>query len=165
MGVEFLPVSFLFFYFAVGAFFWVVLFTLFLNRVIFHHQMPQKFIPTLFILIAPPAVGFISYFKLTQQWDMVGEFLLSITYFFVLLLIFLARSFKNLKFFVSWWAFIFPLDALTIASVLAYKVSEQPFYKYATWAGLAVTLVFVGIVGYQTILKIKAGEICVKEEE
>lgn len=165
MGVEFLPAGLLFFYFAVGAFFWIVLFTLFLNRVIFHHQMPQKFIPTLFILIAPPAVGFISYFKLTHQWDMVGEFLLSITYFFVLLLVFLVRSFKNLKFFVSWWAFIFPLDALTIASILAYKVSEQPFYKYVAWGGLAVTLVFVGMVGYQTLQKIKAGEICVKDEE
>lgn len=117
--------SFSFFYFAVGAFFWIILFTIFLNRVIFHDQLPQKFVPTLFILIAPTAVGFIAYYKITHQWDLFGEFLINLAYFFVFLLIFLFRSFKNLKFFISWWAFTFPIDAITIASVLAYQVSKS----------------------------------------
>ena len=164
VGVEFMPVSFSFFYFSVGAFFWVVLFTIFLNRVIFHDQLPQKFIPTLFILIAPPAIGFISYYKITGSWDLIAEFLVNITYLFVLLLIFLVRSFKGIKFFLSWWAFTFPLDALTLASALAYQVSGKVFYLYMAWIGLALAIIFILLVGYKTISKIFAKEVCVLEE-
>ena len=164
MGVEFMPRSFSFFYFSVGGFFWIILFTIFLNRVVFHDQMPQKFIPTLFILIAPPAIGFVSYYKLTNQWDLLGEFLLNITFFFVLLIAFLAKSFKNIKFFVSWWAFTFPLDALTIASALAYQVSGNDIYKYISFAGFVLALSFIIIVSYKTIEKIRKHEICVNEE-
>jgi len=164
MGVEYTSREVAFFYFAVGAFFWIILFTIFLNRVIFHHQLPQKFIPTLFILIAPPAVGFIAYYRLTQQWDLVAESLISLTYFFVLLLIFLAKSFRKLKFFISWWAFTFPLDALTIASVLAYQVTNKPVYMYASWAGISLAVLFITMVSVRTIGKIRHKEICVKED-
>ncbi len=163
-GVEFMPIGFSVFYFSVGAFFWVILFTIFLNRVIFHDQMPQKFIPTLFILIAPPAVGFISYYKITGNWDLVSEFLVSITYLFVLLLIFLMKSFRGLKFFISWWAFTFPLDALTLASALAYQVSGKEFYLYAAWVSFALAIMFIGLVTYKTIHTIIAGRLCVAEE-
>jgi len=47
--------------FAVGFILWCVLFTVIMNRIIFHNPLPQKLLPTLFILIAPPAIGFISY--------------------------------------------------------------------------------------------------------
>lgn len=164
MGVEFMPISFSFFYFSVGAFFWVVLFVIFLNRVIFHDQLPQKFIPTLFILIAPPAIGFIAYYRITGNWDLVCEFLLNMTYFFVLLLIFLMKKFKNLKFFISWWAFTFPLDALTIASVLAYQLTKKPFYMYMSWISLTIAVSFIIIVAIKTIQKMKKNEICVKED-
>jgi tellurite resistance protein len=164
MGVEFLPVSISFFFFSVGAFFWIVLFTIFLNRVVFHDQMPQKFIPTLFILLAPPAVGFIAYYKITMQWDLLGIFLLNIAYFFAFLLVFLWKSFRNIKFFISWWAFIFPLDALTIASVLAYSISGQIAYLYASWVGIIVVVLFVSFVSYKTIEKLIVGEVCVEEE-
>ena len=63
-GVEYMPKAFSFFYFAIGFFFWIILFAIFLYRAIFHNQLPQKFLPTLFILIAPPAVGFISYLRI-----------------------------------------------------------------------------------------------------
>lgn len=164
MGVEFMPKSFCFFYFSIGLFFWIILFTLFLNRVIFHDQLPQKFIPTLFILIAPPAIGFVAYYKITHNWDLFSEFLINMAYFFVILLLFLYKSFRRLKFFISWWAFTFPLDAITIASLLAYKVTKDPFYMYTSWAGFALTLLFIGVVLYKTIVLMIKGEVCVKED-
>jgi tellurite resistance protein len=39
----------------------------FLNRVLFHDPMPIKLLPTLFILIAPASVGFISYMRADRQ--------------------------------------------------------------------------------------------------
>lgn len=131
---------------------------------IFHDQLPQKFIPTLFILIAPPAVGFIAYYRLTNEWDLFGEFLINIAYFFALLLMFLYKSFRKLKFSISWWAFTFPLDALTIAWVVAYQVTKKPFYMYMSWFGFSLVIIFISVVTYKTIIKIKNHEICVKED-
>ncbi|MEN8228743.1 MAG: SLAC1 anion channel family protein [Bacteroidota bacterium] len=164
VGVEFMPKAFSFFYFAVGFFFWIVLFIIFLNRAIFHHQLPQKFIPTLFILIAPPAIGFIAYIRIGQSLDTFALFMLFLAYFFVVLLFFLHKSFKNLKFFISWWAFTFPLDAITLASVVAYQITAQEIYKYLSFIMFTLAILTIGFVTWKTLGKIKQGEICVNED-
>jgi tellurite resistance protein len=163
-GVEYMPKAFSFIYFAVGFFFWIILFAIFLNRAIFHHQMPQKFIPTLFILIAPPAIGFIAYIRIAQSWDGFALFLLFIAYFFALLLLFLFRSFSGLKFYLSWWAFTFPMMAITIASVVAFQISHQPLFKYLAFLLFGAALLIVGFVTWKTLVMIKDGEMCVEEE-
>ncbi|MBN2804328.1 MAG: SLAC1 anion channel family protein [Deltaproteobacteria bacterium] len=163
-GVDFMPNAFSFFYFAVGIFFWIVLFTIFFYRAIFHHQMPQKFIPTLFILLAPPAVGFISYIRITQSYDAFSAFLLYLTLFFVALILFLYKSFYKIKFFISWWAFTFPLMAVTLATAVAFQVTALVIFKYISWGMFALAVTMVLFVAYKTILKIKANEICVNED-
>lgn len=163
-GVEYMPNAFSFAYFAVGLFFWIVLFTLFLNRAIFHHQLPQKFMPTLFILIAPPAIGFISYLRITQSWDSFAVLMLFVGYFFVALLLFLYKSFYKIEFFISWWAFTFPLTAITIASVVAYQITQFEIYKYLSFVMFGLVLITIAFVSYKTIGKLKAGEICVNED-
>lgn len=163
-GVEYLPKEFSMFYFATGFFFWIILFAIFFNRVIFHNQLPQKFIPTLFILIAPPAIGFIAYMRIAQSWDGFAQFLLFIAYFFVILLVFLHKSFKNLQFFISWWAFTFPLMSITIASIVAFQITHIDAFKYAAFVLLVVDLLTVGFVTWETIAKMRKGEICVNED-
>lgn len=163
-GVEFMPRIFSFFYFAVGFFFWIILFAIFLNRAIFHHQLPQKFIPTLFILIAPPAVGFIAYMRIAQSWDSFAVFMLFLAYFFVVLLMFLFRSFRKLEFYISWWAFTFPITAITIASVVAYQITQQSLYKYFAFILFALAFFVIGFVSWKTIDKMRKGEICVNED-
>lgn len=163
-GVEFMPAAFSYVYFAIGFFFWIVLFTIFLNRAIFHHQLPQKFIPTLFILIAPPAIGLISYIRITQSWDSFAMFLLFIAYFFVVLLLFLYKSFKKLQFFISWWAFTFPLMAITLASVVAYQVSSINAYKYLSFIMFCLAVFTITFVSWVTIGKVLKGEICINED-
>ncbi|PIF02387.1 MAG: C4-dicarboxylate ABC transporter [Draconibacterium sp.] len=163
-GVDFMPKAFSFLYFGIGFFFWIILFAIFLNRVIFHHQLPQKFIPTLFILIAPPAVGFIAYIRIAQSWDTFAVFMLFIAYFFVALLVFLWKSFYKIRFFISWWAFTFPLMAITLASVVAFQVSAVAFYKYMAFILGIVAFAFISYVAWKTIGKVREGEICVNEE-
>jgi len=163
-GVDFMPAAFSYMYFAIGFFFWIILFAIFLNRVIFHHQLPQKFIPTLFILIAPPAVGFIAYIRIAQSWDAFGVFMLFIAYFFVALLISLRKSFYKIRFFISWWAFTFPLMAMTLASVVAYQVSAIQVYKYVSFFMAFIAVFFISLVAWKTIGKVRAGEICVNED-
>lgn len=164
VGVEFLPKGFSFLYFAIGFFFWIILFVIFLNRAIFHHQLPQRFIPTLFILIAPPAIGFLSYMRIAQSWDSFAMFMLFIAYFFVVLLIFLYKSFKKLEFFISWWAFTFPLTAITVSSISAYQITGDSIYKYLSFILLLSATSTIAFVSWKTIGKMKQGEICIKED-
>jgi len=163
-GVDLAPVIVSYFYFCVGFFFWVVLFTLFLYRIVFHKELHEKFVPALFILLAPPAVGFVSYMRLTASWDNFSVFLLLITYFFLALLLTMYKSFTGLKYFISWWAFTFPLAAVTIASAVAYQVTYFTFFRVAATGLLALTAGVIGLVLAYTISNIRRGQICVDEE-
>ncbi|NJO68616.1 MAG: hypothetical protein HC830_04485 [Bacteroidetes bacterium] len=142
----------------------MVLFTIFLYRAIFHVQLPEKFIPTFFILLAPPAVGFISYMRIAASWDNFSVFLLFMAYFFIALLAVMYKSFTKLKFFMSWWAFTFPLTAATIASTLAYQITHYTFFKLIAWVLLVVSIIAISIVARYTFVHVRKGEICVKED-
>ena len=120
--------------------------------------------PTLFILLAPPAVGFIAYMRITQSWDVFSALLLNIMLFFVVLLFFLRKSFYGIKFFISWWAFTFPLTATTVALAVAFQVTAQPVFKYASWVMFVFTLMVISFVSWHTILKIKQRQICINED-
>ena len=164
IGVDFLPKAISYIYFSIGFFFWIILFTIFLYRVIFHDQLPAKFMPTLFILLAPPAVGFIAYIRIAQSWDNFAIFLLFMAYFFFALLIFLWKNFKKLKYYLSWWAFTFPLDAITIASVVAYQITHYSIFKYLSFIFFALAVVTICVITIQTIQQILKGQICINEE-
>jgi tellurite resistance protein len=162
-GAGFVDNHILMFYFATGIFFWIILLPIIVNRIIFHHQLAQKFIPTLFILIAPPAVGVIAYVKMTGEFDLVASFLYNIGLFFTLLLIFMYKSFMKLKFFISWWAFTFPLAAVTISSMLAYHKTGYGLYSFFSYLFLIITTIVVLIVAYRTLEHMKKREICIEE--
>ena len=68
-------------------------------RIIFGEQLSKKFAPTLFILIAPPAIAFLDYVKITKNFDTFAIILLNLTIFFSILPIFIYRNFLKLKFF------------------------------------------------------------------
>jgi tellurite resistance protein len=163
-GAEYVPHEFLMFYFSIGIFFWIVLFTITLNRIIFHNQLPIKFIPTLFILIAPPAVGFIAYYKLAGEFDLFAQFLFQIGLFFTFLLAFMYKNFLKIKFFISWWAFTFPMAAITIATILVFKITNSLVYKNLAYLLIVATTVIIATVVYQTVIHMLKKEICVLEE-
>ncbi|HMX16013.1 MAG TPA: SLAC1 anion channel family protein, partial [Rhodocyclaceae bacterium] len=75
------------FFFSLGLVFWPVLMTVIVYRLVFHPPLPAKLLPTLFILIAPPAVGFLSYLKLAGGVDAFARVLY---YFGLFLTLFLA---------------------------------------------------------------------------
>jgi len=154
------------FYFSIGIFFWIVLFTIVMYRMIFHLPLGKRLIPTFFILIAPPAVGFISYFRITfGVIDFFSLFLYLIALFILFLLFSMAKQFLKLQFFISWWAYTFPLAAITIATILIDSVYHQWFIKLFGLLLLFLTTVVVGFVSYKTYVAIKNQKICVPEEE
>ncbi len=162
-GIGFASENILMYYFAVGLFFWVILFAVLLNRIIFHHQLPQKFMPTLFIFLAPPAVAFIAWFKLQHGLDDFGIFLFNVAVFFSLLLVFMYRSFIGLKFFISWWAFVFPVAAMAIAAMVVYHATKDTWMLYASYAALAAATIVILVVLFFTVKCALKGKICVQE--
>ena len=162
-GVGFASTGVLMYFFSVGIFFWIILFSLILNRIIFHHQLAVKFMPTMFILIAPPAVGFIAYFKLYGVIDMFAIMLFNLALFFTFLVAFMYKSFLKIQFFISWWAFVFPVAAMAISSMLMYHVVNDPMLLILSYVMITVTTVIISIVIYQTIKHMTKKEICIQE--
>ena len=163
-GVELAGREVSWFFFSVGIFFWVALFTIVFYRLIFHHQLAQKFIPTLFILIAPPAVGFVAYVKLTGGVDPFARILFYVALFFVLLLASMFRHFFRVRFFVSWWAYTFPLCAVTIATTLAAKLLASGLLVWVAGGLLAVSTAAVALVSAKTIEAVCRKTLCEAEE-
>jgi tellurite resistance protein len=153
------------FFFSVGFFLWVTLFVIFFNRIIFHHPLPSKLLPTLFILIAPPAVGFVSLVKLTGEVNEFSQMLYYFGLFILILLLAQINLFRKIKFFLSWWAYSFPIAAITIATLLMYHESNIMFFKYLAYLLVSILIIVISILLTKTVTAIYKKEICVEEEE
>lgn len=116
------------FFFSIGMLLWVILLTIFFNRILFHDPMPAHLLPTLFIMIAPPAVGFIAYVRLNGGIDNFAFFLYFSALFLTILLLSQVKYFIKLPFFLSWWAYSFPLAAMTISSFVMYEKTLKSLY-------------------------------------
>lgn len=153
----------LWYYFSLAIFFYVVLFAIIFYRILFHDQLPQKFMPTLFILIAPPAIGFLDIVKLTGEMGVFAMILLNLGLFFTFLVIFMYKNFVKLKFFLSWWAFTFPTAAICVAVLRAYEISRNDIFAIFGIVFFAILCVMIAIIGTATIKNILRGEICKPE--
>ncbi len=151
------------FFFSIGLGFWVVLFTIVFYRIVFHDQMPAKFMPTLFILIAPPAIGFISYEALTGAVDPFARVLFYFALFLGLLVLSMARQFLAVPFAVSWWAYTFPLDALTIAVLEYHERTGAEGLAPVCWIALVLTTAVVVAVFLGTLAALVVGKLFVPE--
>jgi tellurite resistance protein len=152
------------FFFSIGILFWLVLFTIIFYRVLFHHPLPEKLMPTFFILIAPPSVGFISYVKLAGGLDNFAHVLYYSGLFLTLLLIIQVPRFSRLQFFLSWWAYSFPLAAITIATLLMYRIQKQAGFAVIGWLLLSILTMVVVFLLYRTLKAVGANKICVPED-
>ncbi len=148
------------FFFSTGIMFWVILFAIIFNRILFHEPIDARLLPTLFILIAPPAVGFISYVRLTGAVDSFAHVLYDAALFLTFLLLLQFSRFAKLKFFLSWWAYSFPLAAISIASMLMFEKSGNAAYQ---WIGAGLLLLLSLVVAYisvRTLLAMLRHELC-----
>ena len=116
-----------------------------------------------FISIAPPAIGFISYIKLTGNLDFFAQILFSLALFFTILVAFMYKNFVKIKFFISWWAFTFPLAAVTLSSILMYELTKKDFYMFLSYTLAMITTLIVILVAVATIKHMAKKEICIME--
>jgi tellurite resistance protein len=150
-GVDFAPADVCWFFFSIGMFFWLVLFIVIFYRITFHQRLAEGLVPTLFIMIAPPALGFISYVRLTGEYDTFARMLLNLSLFLVLLLLFMLPYFLKVRYSVSWWAYTFPMCIATTASVLAYRTTGAQEFAWISTALLALSSLAVLVVFVNTM--------------
>lgn len=166
IGVEAAPVYLSLFFFALGLFFWIVLFTMVTYRIVFHHPLAKKLIPTFFIFIAPPAVAFVSYFRITNgSIDFISMFLYFVALFTLILLLFMVRIFDTKEFFISWWAYTFPLAAITISTLMMHMAFDSSITYLGSIILIILTTVVVGFVAFKTVQAYRAEKICIEEVE
>lgn len=163
VGMSVAPADVSWFFFAIGIVFWLVLLTIVMNRLFFHAALPDRLAPTLFILIAPPAVGFVSWLTLNGGLDAFGRILYSVGLFLTLLLASNALRFIRLPFFVSSWAYSFPLAAITIASFAMHAQTGLAFHLWIGCVLLALVSVLVLFLAVRTVLAVQARSICQPE--
>lgn len=148
------------FMFGVGIVFWLVLFPIVLNRILFHGMMPAKLTPTLFILLAPPSVGFLAHVQLNGgTLDGGARLLIAPALFLALILALRAARFLKLPFAVSWWAFTFPSAALALAGLRYAQLAPSPVTQ--TLAGvllLAASAIIAAVFG-RTLVALLRGDL------
>ena len=137
------------FYFSFAIVLWLPMLAIVLNRIFFHPAIPQKLWPTMFILIAPPAVGFLSWMQLNDSdLDALGRIFYYFAVFTTILLFAQGKYFASVKFGLPWWAYSFPIAAVTIASFLFSELTGGIYslilahVLLAFLAGLIATLVY-----------------------
>ncbi len=162
-GLAHAPQDVSWFFFSIGMVLWVVLFTIVTYRMIFHRSIPERLLPTLFILVAPPAVGFIAYVKLTGGLDAAARILFFFAVFMLAFLATLATRLGRIRFYLSWWAYSFPVAALAIAGTLMGHLASSGFYTgmaVVLWIMLSLLILFLSA---RTVLSMTRSEICVEE--
>ncbi|OGT88951.1 MAG: C4-dicarboxylate ABC transporter [Gammaproteobacteria bacterium RIFOXYA12_FULL_61_12] len=148
------------FFFSIGIVFWLVLFVIIFYRVLFHNPLSDKLMPTFFILIAPPAVGFIAYEKLNGDIDNFARVLYYSGLFLTLLLLAQAPRFLKLPFSLTWWAYSFPIAAITIATFVMFQDTGIVLFQTIGMGLLTLLSLMVAYLLYRTIQAARKGLIC-----
>jgi tellurite resistance protein len=143
--------------FGIGAGLWLFVTPLVLNRLIFHPGLPPRLVPSLAILLAPPAVAFLAWVALAGgALDATGRLLFGLALFFAAAVVAMLPRFLALPFFVSWWAYTFPAAAFATASIrYAALVGGSAAASLAVVALAAATLV-VALVAAATLRHARA---------
>lgn len=163
VGVKFASTEISWFFFSIGIVFWLVLLTIVMNRLFFEEALSARLTPTLFILLAPPAVGFLAWSALSGGLDHFGRILYNFALFITLLLGINVFRFFRLQFFVSSWAFSFPLSAMVIASFVIHDQTKQPAYLWIAVALLSLLSFLIAFLLARTTQAIRSGTICQPE--
>ncbi len=149
------------FFFSIGVLFWLVLVSLVFNRLIFHNPLPERLLPTLMILVAPPAVAFLAYMRLTEgALDPFARVLFYAGLGLFLLVAFQVQRLATLHFALSWWAYSFPLAALTTAAAVYSEAVDSLVLRVGFFTLYGLLAAVMALLLFLTIRAIARDEIC-----
>ena len=138
--------------FAVGVLFWALMFALVAGRLAFRAPLPGPLVPTIAILMAPPAVAGVSWFDFNGgRIDAVEEGLLGIAIILVLMQLTFLPRYLRLGFSLGFWSFTFPAGSM--GAFLILWISRAPFagWQVIAYALLALVTVLVLTIAFFSI--------------
>jgi tellurite resistance protein len=83
--------------------------------------------------------------------------------FFGFLFVAQVNRLRKLPFFLSWWAYSFPLAALSVATIVMTDVVGGWFFTAASWTFLVAVSALIALLVLRTVASMARGEICVPE--
>jgi tellurite resistance protein len=144
VGLGALPSDVAWFFFAVGIVGWLPLLPVVLGRLYQGPALPEKLRPTIYIMVAPPAVAFLSYSGLVGALDGIARILFYTALALMLLMLALAAWLARPPFALSWWAFTMPSAAVILATFRYDALTDNAVLRgLALIALLAVTALVV----------------------
>ena len=153
-----------YFFFAIGIVFWLPLMAISLNRSFFFAPIPQKLLPTLFILIVPPAIGFTAWTALHGgTLDDFGRVMYFVGLFMTLMVMSQWRKFVGLPFALTWWAYSFPLASITVASFLYFSLVGEMFFLVLAIILYVVLVLVVATLVVRTIALVARRQVFLPE--
>lgn len=145
--------------FGLGMLLWAGIQPLILGRIISGPPLPGKLVPTLAIMLAPPAVGTAALSGLTGGFGTGPLAIFGLAAFIAAVLLTMAGRFAATPFAVSWWAWTFPSAAFSVAVSGFAHAHAAPGTAVAAWAILAIATAIGLIVTAATLRAAAAGDL------
>lgn len=146
-------------FYGIGFVLFIILSSIVINRFIFHKMPHAMVLPTFWIILGPIGVGAISLMGLADANVALGFLLSTETiklfavifwgfglWAFGLILLITLKYLKNgeIPFSLSWWAFIFPLGAYSLASLSIYNYSHiKIIFVYTIILTILLSIIFI----------------------
>ncbi len=157
----FVPASW--FLFSVGAVFWLILAPVMTSRLFFGKPLLDKQIPSIFILLAPPAVGGLAVIELGGgNPNIISHVLFGFGIFTALLTASMLSRVIATHFAIGWWALTFPCAAFASLTLTYALELESPALRLAAGAALGFVSIVVFVVGILTVRSLLTGELVPK---
>ena len=141
--------------FGVGVFFWIIMTLLVVLRLAFRPSLPDPLVPTMAILVAPPAVGGLAWFALAGiHADPVATMIAGLGVLFVLIQFALLPKYRRLRFSLGFWSFTFPTAAVVTDAILWAGMAGDPWSRIVPVVLLVALTALVGAIGVRSVLSV-----------
>lgn len=138
--------------FGIGTFFGVALTPLVIGRLLAGTPLPDHLLPTITILLAPPAVCGLVWFTLNGHTpDPAAYVIAGVTAVFALLQVAMLPRFRKLRFSLGFWSFTFPIAGAVALAVEWLEILEPAGWRLAIGALAAVFTVFIAVIASFTV--------------
>ncbi|KAJ6238857.1 tellurite resistance protein teha [Anaeramoeba flamelloides] len=139
-----------------GLFWWILMIVSLFVRIMWEEKLPKKFLPALYITIAPPAIGLIAYQAIQHDWTDISRLLFGITVADFAVLLALSFDIFQMHPCTTYLAYTFPMDALAISFLEFHAYYDSTVSKIFAYifAYLALaTVVFVLLILFSLIIR------------
>jgi tellurite resistance protein len=144
--------------FGVGVFFWIVMTVLLVLRLAFRPSLPDPLVPTMAILVAPPAVAGLAWFSLRGgALDLTAVQIAGVGVFLVLVQLALIPKYRRLKFSLGFWSFTFPIAAVVADSFVWLRLMAPAGWQVLIVVLLTALTAFVATIAVRSLIDLVDG--------